>query len=59
MTVGTEAAPAFAVGRGWGGGEDLPLLGDVRGRLLEGTGEADLFGERARFIGGVISVLFV
>ena len=33
-------------------GEIFPLLGEIRGRLLEGTGEAVLFGEIER-LGGI------
>jgi len=51
----TDDGEYFLVGGG-GGGEDLPLLGDSRARLLDGTGETDLFGERARFICDEISL---
>lgn len=42
--------------RGRGGeASDRPEMGEIRGRLPEGTGEADLFGEVERFIGGMLT----
>ena len=50
--AGVAGAGAGGDGGG-GGGEARPRPGESRARALEGTGEADRFGERARFMGGM------